>query len=115
MPRTRYLLPIALYRVEGPPSLLVVFIETFTFTQTEFRRIVIKHLGHAGDASVLLTKHCGRGVERAHTPRVCPVLGRGTDYPPRTATRNYRKLACYSPPPIRLFLPRWGDNQRAGE
>ncbi len=58
-------------------------IEAFTFTQVQFRRIIIKHLGRAGDISVPHTHNCGNVVKRVLTEatanrlEVCPMLGRG--------------------------------------
>ena len=41
----------------GLVLLAVPMIEAFTFTQAQFRRIIIKYLGLAGDISVLHTHH----------------------------------------------------------
>ena len=42
-------------------------IEAFTFTQAQFRRIIIKYLGLAGNVSVPHTHHCGNGIKRVLT------------------------------------------------
>ncbi len=63
--------------------LAVPMIDAFTFTQAQFRRIIIKYLGLAGDDSVPHTHHFGNGVKRVLTRatvshlEVCPMLGRG--------------------------------------
>ena len=46
----------------GLALLAVPMIDAFTFTQAQFRRIIIKKLGLAGDVSVPHTHYCGNGV-----------------------------------------------------
>jgi hypothetical protein len=66
----------------GLALLAVPMIEAFTLTQAQFRRVIVKQLGLAGDVSVPHTHHCGNGVKRVlteatvHHLEVCPQLGR---------------------------------------
>ncbi len=67
----------------GVALLAVPMIKAITLTQAQFRRIIIKHLGLAGDVSVPHARHCGNDVKRVLTEatlsplEVRPVLGRG--------------------------------------
>ncbi len=66
--------------------------EVFTFNQAQFRRILIKHLGLAGDVSVPWTHHCGNGATRILTAstinhlEICSMLGRNSA--PHNAVRD---------------------------
>ena len=76
----------------GLALLAVPMVEAFTFNQAQFRRILIKHLGLAGDVSVPWTHHCGNGATRTLTAstinhlEVCPMLGRNSA--PHNAVRD---------------------------
>jgi len=76
----------------GWSLLAVLMVEAFAFNQTQFRRILIKHLGLAGDVSVPWTHHCGNGATRTLTAstinhlEVCPMLGRNSA--PHNAVRD---------------------------
>ena len=76
----------------GLALLAVPMVEAFTFNQAQFRRILIKHLGLAGDVSVTWTHHCGNGATRTLTAstinhlEVCPMLGRNSA--PHNAVRD---------------------------
>ncbi len=79
----------------GLALLAFSMIEALTFTQAQFRRIIIKHLGLAGDVSVLYAHHCGNGAKRVITEvtvnnlEECPMLWRGIATHIRSST-NWR-------------------------
>ena len=76
----------------GLALLAVPMAEAFTFSQSQFRRIIIKHLGLAGDVTLPWTHHCGNCAIRTLTAvtvnhlEVCPVLGRNSA--PQNAVRD---------------------------
>jgi hypothetical protein len=51
----------------GLALLAVPMVEAFTFNQAQLRRIIIKHIGLAGDITLPWTHHCGNGVTRTLT------------------------------------------------
>ena len=59
-------------------------VEAFTFTQAQFRRMLIKHLGLTGDVSLPWTHNCCNGATRILTAsslnhlEVFPLLGRNS-------------------------------------
>ena len=77
----------------GLALLAVPMVEAFTFNQAQLRRIIIKHLGLAGDITLPWTHHCGNGVTRStltastvNQLEVCPILGRNSA--PHNAVRD---------------------------
>ena len=76
----------------GIALLAVPMVESFTFTQSQFQRILSHYLGLEGAICVPHTHHCGGGVTRVLTQgtanhlQVCPVLGRNSA--PHDAVRD---------------------------
>jgi hypothetical protein len=76
----------------GLALLAVPMAEAFVFSQAQLRRILIKHLGLAGDVSAPWTHHCYNSTIRTLTAstlnhvEVCPMLGR--NLAPHNAVRD---------------------------